>query len=896
MSHDQIERKASNDTDDKHTNGQLATPALSPIAEAAPFTGSLKDVMTREHAPDTSLHDFSKARRRAGSLQTNGLAKSGSETTSPKSSATESSRILKLSPIQIHDLTSSPGSLPLRSVDTPTDEIPSLRETLGSPLNGLSKKSLFSPVQHATESASASGDDALPSGRSILVPQPTATNGMSRPQPAPRSVTSPLLRRRESASAPRNPKTTGDGPRPRRPSLTPIKVGDDQNGNLKPSPMKEGVASPMPPVIPLPPLSLPTYLHLELSSERPSALYIHRPISTEFPYESSKVKFERLLNFLRLPHQLEQILWFGTLACLDSWLYSFTILPLRFLKALWLLVTWWASSLVKEVADLFRYVSAGIRRHWRRDRRVSNAARRSRGDSTAVKTTDLRLPRKTSADVDGPSDTPRRSRKSSSTSRVRSARRAPSGLSPYHKADLLHGLLIIISCMLLVRFDASRMYHSIRGQGTVKLYVIYNVCEVCDRLFSALGQDVLECLFSKETLERKPNGRSKVIRPIWMFLLALVYNVIHATLLFYQVVTLNVAVNSYSNALLTLLMSNQFVEIKGTVFKKFEKENLFQLTCADVVERFQLWLMLSIIGARNVVEVGGFSLASLTSPRPTPSPSGPTPNSTAIPTPSLLPAAFSLLPSLTNPVLTPFLIVLGSEMLVDWLKHAYINKFNSVKPSIYGRFLDVLAKDYYAHAFADQNLTKRLGLPTLPLACLVLRAGSQVWGMFVATTFSAPTATSISRSVADEGMGRVEGVMRRALGSDWGRIWEWTADDAMAFGTMVVLCLLLYLVLLAFKLVLGMALLGFARGRYKGMKEREREGYDTHSRRVGGWGVTEVDEDKRRWIYEDDPEGLRKLREREVRDKEKRQAGEGEGKGLKLEGVGRYMMAAKRIW
>src|ERR1700755_1734811 len=95
-----------------------------------------------------------------------------------------------------------------------------------------------------------------------------------------------------------------------------------------------------------------------------------------------------------------------------------------------------------------------------------------------------------------------------------------------------------------------------------------------------------------------------------MFILALVYNVIHATALFYQVITLNVAVNSYSNALLTLLMSNQFVEIKGTVFKRFEKENLFQLTCSDVVERFQLWLMLLIIAMRNIVEVGGLSIRS----------------------------------------------------------------------------------------------------------------------------------------------------------------------------------------------------------------------------------------------------------------------------------------------
>jgi hypothetical protein len=48
----------------------------------------------------------------------------------------------------------------------------------------------------------------------------------------------------------------------------------------------------------------------------------------------------------------------------------------------------------------------------------------------------------------------------------------------------------------------------------------------------------------------------------------------------YQLIALNVAVNSYDHALLTLLVSNQFVEIKGSVFKKFEKDNLFQITCA----------------------------------------------------------------------------------------------------------------------------------------------------------------------------------------------------------------------------------------------------------------------------------------------------------------------------
>ncbi len=59
--------------------------------------------------------------------------------------------------------------------------------------------------------------------------------------------------------------------------------------------------------------------------------------------------------------------------------------------------------------------------------------------------------------------------------------------------------------------------------------------------------------------------------------------VAHALVMIYQMISLNVAVNSYDNALLTLLVSNQFVEIKGSVFKKFEKDNLFQITCAGML-------------------------------------------------------------------------------------------------------------------------------------------------------------------------------------------------------------------------------------------------------------------------------------------------------------------------
>lgn len=52
-------------------------------------------------------------------------------------------------------------------------------------------------------------------------------------------------------------------------------------------------------------------------------------------------------------------------------------------------------------------------------------------------------------------------------------------LPPSQKADILRTLLLVLSVSILVPFtDASKIYHSIRGQETIKLYVIFNALEV----------------------------------------------------------------------------------------------------------------------------------------------------------------------------------------------------------------------------------------------------------------------------------------------------------------------------------------------------------------------------------------------------------------------------------
>lgn len=807
------------------------------------------------------------------------------------------------SPPEILELVSSPVLLPMAEMPADLDRRTPQRNERSPSAGGHAAISTPSEMF-------AGGDRRVTKGRtrsrtSTNTPsgafssdtfQPTASSSYdANHDPSPRSsaqaVSTPLLRRRLSAvkGSASSKDHTISVTKARKTTPNPLHFEEAKAGN-RPSAMEDPGSSPKPGKIPIPPFSLPTYLQLELSSHHPSPRYIHRSATSDFPYESSRVKLERLQNFFLLPPQLERVLGFGALACLDAWLYSFTILPLRFLKALAILGDSLSRNISAEIRFIGSFIYNGLGRMLRRRRR-----------STIVQTPEksLGVDNQSDEDLDKaylPGSVPvaahvtpetKNDRRYSTTRRHRRNKSTPSALLPDHKADILKGLLIILTCAIMMCFDPSRMYHGIRGQAAIKLYVIYNVLEVCDRLFAALGQDVLECLFSKEALERKSDGRSKILRPLWLFILALAYNVVHATTLFYQVITLNVAVNSYSNALLTLLMSNQFVEIKSTVFKKFEKENLFQITCADVVERFQLWLMLTIIASRNIVETGSLM---------------PTSSSSDDFSAAFLPKAFTLevVPFLSGQVIGPYFIVLGSEMLVDWLKHAYITKFNMIKPAIYGRFLDVLCKDYYSNAFATQDLTRRVGLPVIPLACLFIRASIQTYHMFLATHMPSPLPpSSTSTSVA---VPAPTALLPEALSSFLNNFLPdtpthipfttITPDALLTLLTTALAFLLIYLALLSLKLVLGIALLHFARTRYRGMKELEELSFHAEGRRFGGWGMVEVDEEKKRWIYADDPDALRKSKERE---NQARKTAAADG-GRNLMDVDRYSMVAKRIW
>lgn len=175
--------------------------------------------------------------------------------------------------------------------------------------------------------------------------------------------------------------------------------------------------------------------------------YLSEEIKAEDVEESQDAKAERVTNFIRVPIEVEKIIIFGFAICLDSFLYTFTILPLR-----------WVMAAVQ--------LSKNYTFHLTQKRRLAVS----------------------------------------------------------QKCDLVRGFIFLLACVILHRItDTSQMYHSVRGQETIKLYVLYNVLEIADRLCCSFGQDLFDSLCSRSALGRRKDGSQPRIRPAFLFGLSLLY-------------------------------------------------------------------------------------------------------------------------------------------------------------------------------------------------------------------------------------------------------------------------------------------------------------------------------------------------------------------------------------
>ncbi|KAI9501780.1 eukaryotic membrane protein family-domain-containing protein [Coemansia spiralis] len=407
--------------------------------------------------------------------------------------------------------------------------------------------------------------------------------------------------------------------------------------------------------------------------------YVAELQSSEFD-PNIHLKRQRVLQFLRIPWNVEKLLWFGVVICIDALLYVFSILPAKFTRSLVKLGAF-ASSFVQKSMRLLPL-------SW--SRLLTRLG-------LCVQRWSLRISGRNSNSSNNSSET-----KENGDGTVVGGYMGR-WLSPMQLFDLYRGLLLIVTCFMLCRIDAAQMYHGIRAQSSLKLYFIYSALDIFDRLLSSFGHDALDALQSTVTDPWSQRWKAGAV----YFVVAQVYMLVHTLVLFYQVITLNVAVNAYSDQLLSLLISNQFVEIKSNVFKKWEKEMLFQISCADIVERFQHIVFLFIIILRNLAELSGNGFSPLFGA----SPSTTTQLGTATTTPVIqtaqppvsfdkaTPSAFGpLIPSwvsmpIVNRIATPILMVLGTEILIDWIKHAFVTKLNWIRPEIYSHYIDILSRD-----------------------------------------------------------------------------------------------------------------------------------------------------------------------------------------------------------
>ncbi|XP_059172567.1 transmembrane anterior posterior transformation protein 1 homolog [Physella acuta] len=252
--------------------------------------------------------------------------------------------------------------------------------------------------------------------------------------------------------------------------------------------------------------------------------------------------------------------------------------------------------------------------------------------------------------------------------------------------DLLKGLILVISCFITSYIDMSMIYHIVRGQSIIKFYVFYNMLDVMDKLVSGFGQDVLDSLYWTAV---EPRGRKREhFGTIFHLIFAITYVVVHTVMILIQAIILNVAFNSHNKNLLTIMMSNNFVEIKGNLFKRLDKNNLCQITYSDVKERFHYLVLLLFVFIRNMKELQwSWDMAF--------------------------------------PIIQDAAIVMFVEIIVDWIKHAFITKFNELSASSYADFALGLAQDIATsqkkHAFTNfsDQVCRRMGFTPMPLICLL---------------------------------------------------------------------------------------------------------------------------------------------------------------------------------
>mmetsp|Transcript_83843 Transcript_83843/g.211133 ORF Transcript_83843/g.211133 Transcript_83843/m.211133 type:complete len:846 (-) Transcript_83843:16-2553(-) len=179
-------------------------------------------------------------------------------------------------------------------------------------------------------------------------------------------------------------------------------------------------------------------------------------------------------------------------------------------------------------------------------------------------------------------------------------------LTVTEQGDVIRLSLLLLNVALVsFLFDDSKLYHYIRRESFLKLYVIFNMLEMFERWCRSVGVDLFD-LLAASARHPWPNLALKSVA-------TLAYCFIHSAMHLLRVLLLNVAINTSSSAVFLLIVTNNFGEIKSTVFKKYTPETLFPIITSDIVERFYLVVDVAFVLARLSISPrrGAFSWSDI---------------------------------------------------------------------------------------------------------------------------------------------------------------------------------------------------------------------------------------------------------------------------------------------
>jgi hypothetical protein len=260
-----------------------------------------------------------------------------------------------------------------------------------------------------------------------------------------------------------------------------------------------------------------------------------------------------------------------------------------------------------------------------------------------------------------------------------------------HKNALLQAALVLVTSACLSHFTVARLYHDLKEQDFIGLTAISKMLDYCEFTLRQYGKHAYSALYS--ATEPRVIARN--------FAVSCVYTILHAATLCLCLVAYEASLTTNYKTFVLIVITNSFIELKISLFKRYDKRGLFETLTSDFINRFQLCMYFSVI---------------------------------------LLKAAAL---GRTHQILSGVALYLPVAIGIDWLKHFYISNFNTHSPGLYHELFDIglrqklsRSRTLQEHTDWDNVVPNELDwassavltmkFSTLPHVCLIIRMAGPV--------------------------------------------------------------------------------------------------------------------------------------------------------------------------